>query len=94
VPFGTRVNGEQRQEGSTKDMVFSFAEYLQYLTQDITLAAGDVISGGTCHGTAMDSSEYDADGKPKPGLYLKAGDVVEIYSPMIGTLRNRIVAKN
>ena len=94
VPFGTQVNGEQRQSGSTRNMIYSFAEYLEYLSRDMTILPGDLFSGGTCEGTAMDASQYDDDGQPTSGLYLKPGDVVEISSPLIGALRNRVIAKS
>ena len=93
IPFETHVSGERRQSGSTRDMIFSFAEYISYLSRDMTLLPGDILSGGTCAGTAMDSSEYDSDGKPSPKLFAKPGDVVEVSSPLIGTLRNAVVAK-
>lgn len=93
IPFETRVNGELRQRGNTRDMIFSFAEFVEYLSRDLTLLPGDMISAGTCAGTALDSSEYDENGVPDPKLFLKPGDVVEVSSPQIGTLRNRIVAK-
>lgn len=93
IPFETHVNGELRQRGNTRDMISSFAEFLEYLSRDMTLLPGDMISAGTCAGTAMDSSEYTEQGIADPKLFLKPGDVVEVSSPLIGTLRNRVVAK-
>src|SRR5260370_19449788 len=51
----TLVNGEVRQAYNTRDMVFSFGEYLEYLSRDLTLYPGDIISGGTAPRTAADS---------------------------------------
>ena len=51
---GTLVNGECRQRFNTRDMVFTFGEYLEYLSRDFTLYPGDIISGGTAAGTAAD----------------------------------------
>lgn len=99
IGWETRVNGEVRQRGNTKDMTFSFAEYVEYMSQDMTLMPGDVISAGTTAGTAQDSSEIiqpAGDGGPAirdPKLFLKPGDTVEVSNPAIGVLRNRIVAK-
>jgi 2-keto-4-pentenoate hydratase/2-oxohepta-3-ene-1,7-dioic acid hydratase in catechol pathway len=96
IPFGTRVNGEVRQDGNTKGMIFSFDEFLEYGTRDMTFSPGDMISAGTCAGTANDSSVWDEAGKtpiPSTSKFLSTGDVVEISSPLIGTLRNRVVAK-
>jgi 2-keto-4-pentenoate hydratase/2-oxohepta-3-ene-1,7-dioic acid hydratase in catechol pathway len=94
VPFQTRVNGELRQDGNTMGMTFSFAEYFEYMTQDITLNPGDLIAAGTCKGTAMDSTpRVEGGGFSSDKLFLKPGDVVEVSSPLIGVLRNRIVPK-
>jgi acylpyruvate hydrolase len=99
ITWETRVNGELRQQGNTKDMTFSFAEYLEYLSADMTLRPGDVISAGTTAGTAQDSSELIAgtgegtQAVRDPKRFLKPGDVAEVSNPMIGVLRNRIVAK-
>jgi acylpyruvate hydrolase len=100
VIWETRVNGELRQTGNTKDMTFNFYEYLEYMSADMTLRPGDVISAGTTAGTAQDSSEIlpgpGDGGQPirDPKRFLKPGDVVEISNPVIGTLRNRIIAKS
>jgi 2-keto-4-pentenoate hydratase/2-oxohepta-3-ene-1,7-dioic acid hydratase in catechol pathway len=94
VPFQTQVNGELRQSGNTRDMTFSFAEYLEYVTRDVTFGAGDMIAAGTCRGTAMDSTaRVEGGGFASDKLFLKVGDVVEVSSPLIGTLRNFIVAR-
>ena len=88
----TYVNGDRRQHFNTRDMVFSFGEYLEYLSADLTLHPGDIVSGGTAAGTAADSSPLLPDGTSAPERYLKPGDAVEIRSPAIGTLSARIVA--
>jgi 2-keto-4-pentenoate hydratase/2-oxohepta-3-ene-1,7-dioic acid hydratase in catechol pathway len=98
ISWETRVNGEVRQQGNTKDMTFTFAEYLEYMSSDMTLLPGDVISAGTTAGTAQDSSTLlpTEEGKPpvrSPERFLKPGDVVEVSNPAMGTLRNRIVEK-
>jgi len=99
ISWETRVNGEVRQTGNTEEMTFSFGEYVEYLSADMTLRPGDVISAGTTAGTAQDSSEIlpgSGEGMAAirdPKLFLKPGDVVEISNPVIGVLRNRIVAK-
>lgn len=93
VDIETLVNGERRQRFNTRDMVFTFGEYLEHLSRDFTLYPGDIISGGTAAGTAADSSELLADGTSAPERFLKAGDLVEMNSPSIGSLRTRVVAK-
>jgi 2-keto-4-pentenoate hydratase/2-oxohepta-3-ene-1,7-dioic acid hydratase in catechol pathway len=93
IDIETLVNGECRQRFNTRDMVFSFGEYLEYLSRDFTLYPGDVISGGTAAGTAADSSELLPDNSPAPERFLKPGDHVEMKSPAIGSLRTRVVRK-
>jgi 2-keto-4-pentenoate hydratase/2-oxohepta-3-ene-1,7-dioic acid hydratase in catechol pathway len=90
----TLVNGERRQHFNTRDMVFSFGEYLEYLSRDLTLYPGDIVSGGTAAGTAMDSSPLLEDGTSAPERFLKPGDAVEIRSPAVGSLRAAVVGKN
>jgi acylpyruvate hydrolase len=91
VDVETWVNGERRQQFNTRDMIFSFGEFLQYITTDFTMYPGDIISGGTAKGTAADSSPRLPEGGSAPERFLKPGDQVEIRSPQIGTLAARIV---
>lgn len=91
VPVVTKINGQVRQDYNTNEMIFSFPEVLEYLSRDFTFVPGDIISGGTCSGTAMDATKRLPDGTRPKDLFLKVGDVVEIESPKIGTLRNRMV---
>lgn len=79
----TRVNGELRQSYHSGDMIFSHAEYIEYLSRDLTLLPGDMISGGSGPGSATDSD----------GRFLQPGDVVEVSSPGVGVLRNIVVSK-
>src|SRR5579862_3415197 len=94
IDIETLVNGQRRQFHNTRDMTFSFGEYLEYLSRDLTLYPGDLICSGTGEGTAADASPVLADGTQPPDLFLKPGDSVEVKSPAIGTLSARIVAKN
>ena len=88
----TRVNGVVRQSYNTKEMIWNFAEVLEYLSQDFTFVPGDVIAGGTSAGTAADKSRRGPDGKRPLDLFLKIGDTVEVSSSKIGALANKIVA--
>jgi len=82
VALQLRVNGELRQDGTTKDMVFRPAEIVRYLSQFMVLHPGDVINTGTPAGVALGG------GAP----YLRAGDVVELTGTGLGTQRQRIGA--
>ena len=77
-----RVNGEVRQHGFTRDMIFSIAAAIADLSRGITLLPGDVIATGTPAGVGMGRT---------PPLWLKHGDLVEAEIPPIGRLRNRIL---
>ena len=86
IDIETFVNGGRRQSFSTRDMTFSYEEYIEYLSQDLTLYPGDAIASGTGPGTAMDSSKKLDDGSISPELFLKPGDRVEVKNPILGTL--------
>jgi 2-keto-4-pentenoate hydratase/2-oxohepta-3-ene-1,7-dioic acid hydratase in catechol pathway len=90
VDVETRINGEVRQHYNTKEMIWPFGEVLEYLSRDFTFVPGDVIAGGTSAGTAADVSRRQTEGAKSPNLFLKPGDVVEVSSPQIGKLANRI----
>ncbi len=76
----TRVNGELRQNSSTRNMVFSVYEVVHRLSRVMTLEPGDVIATGTPAGVA-------AFMKPHP-KYLLPSDTVEVEIEKIGALRN------
>jgi len=78
----TRVNGELRQDDGTGSMIFGFEYLIEYISSFTTLQPGDMISTGTPTGAG---ARFD------PPKFLKPGDVVEVSSPQIGTLRNGIV---
>jgi 2-keto-4-pentenoate hydratase/2-oxohepta-3-ene-1,7-dioic acid hydratase in catechol pathway len=82
----TRVNGEVRQNSSTRNMVFSVYEVVHRLSRVMTLEPGDIIATGTPAGVA-------AFMKPHP-KYLLPGDTVEVEIEKIGTLRNMIIKEN
>ena len=72
------VNGVQRQDGDTKNMVFDVAHLVWYLSQYMVLRPGDVINTGTPAGVAL-----GLPGTP----YLRAGDTVELSIDGLGTQR-------
>ena len=76
------VNGERRQNGNTKTMIFSVAEIVRYLSQFMVLEPGDVINTGTPPGVGMGM---------KPPTYLRAGDVVELGVEGLGEQRQAFV---
>jgi len=76
-----RVNGKVVSKGNTRDMRCSVARLIEFLSQDITLEAGDLISTG-----AIGTMEY------LPEAPVKVGDVIEAEISKIGALRNTVVA--
>ncbi len=75
IQVQTRVNGELRQDGNTRDMMFDIDRILQHISQFCTLLPGDLIATGTPQGVGP----------------LNNGDVVEVFVEGIGTLRNPVV---
>jgi 2-keto-4-pentenoate hydratase/2-oxohepta-3-ene-1,7-dioic acid hydratase in catechol pathway len=83
VRLRLRVNGEQRQDASTSDMVFGVAQLIASLSSGMTLEPGDILATGTPEGVAMGRT---------PPPWLQPGDVMEAEVEGIGVLRNRVVA--
>lgn len=78
-----RLNGETLQDSNTEQMVFHAADLVSFLSTDITLQPGDVISTGTPPGVGF---------ARKPPIYLHDGDVMEVEIEKIGVLRNPVKA--
>lgn len=77
----TVVNGEEKQSGSTDDMIFSVPRLISRLSQVMTLVPGDVITTGTPSGVALHTGKK----------FLQPGDEVEITVDGIGTLKHGIM---
>jgi 2-keto-4-pentenoate hydratase/2-oxohepta-3-ene-1,7-dioic acid hydratase in catechol pathway len=75
------VNGEERQNASTTDLIFDIPALIETLSAGITLYPGDVIATGTPVGVGIGF---------KPPKYLKAGDTVRIEIDGIGVLENPV----
>lgn len=77
------VNGETRQKGSTKNMVFGVAHLVWYCSQFFIMEPGDVIITGTPAGVGLGF-------KPEP-KFLKVGDTVELGIDGLGEQRQKVV---
>jgi 2-keto-4-pentenoate hydratase/2-oxohepta-3-ene-1,7-dioic acid hydratase in catechol pathway len=77
------VNGELRQDGRTRDMIFDIPTLIETCSRGITLRPGDVIATGTPAGVGMGFS---------PPRWLCHGDVVRIEIDGIGVIENRFQA--
>ena len=80
----TTVNGEERQNDTTANIIFPFRYLISYLSTFYHLKPGDIIATGTPNGAG---ARFD------PPKYLRDGDIVEVEVPGIGKLSNRIVAE-
>jgi 2-keto-4-pentenoate hydratase/2-oxohepta-3-ene-1,7-dioic acid hydratase in catechol pathway len=75
ISVETRVNGEIRQQGNTRDFIFPLDVILRHISAVMTLLPGDLIATGT----------------PKGVGPLQAGEVVDVAVEGVGTLRNPVV---
>ena len=82
LPMTLWVNGVQMQKGNTSTMIFNAYYIVHYLSQFMTLEAGDLISTGTPPGVGLGM---------KPPQYLKAGDVVELAIEGLGRQKQTCV---
>jgi len=76
-----RVNGRERQNFNTSDMVHSVARVIEYISERITLEPGDLITTGTSLGIGIIQ---------KPPVFLNHNDVVECEILGFGSTRNTI----
>ena len=75
VTVSTQLNGETKQKGVTRDLIFPIAELLRYITAAMTLEPGDLIPTGTPAGVGP----------------MQSGDVVRVSVEGIGSLENSVV---
>lgn len=79
------VNGKVMQNGNTKTMVYQIPFLISYLSQFMTLEAGDIISTGTPPGVGLGMN---------PPQYLKSGDLVELEIEKLGKQKQKVVSDN
>lgn len=72
------VNGQRRQQGAVREMIFSLNVIITYVASVMTLEPGDVIATGTPAGVGP----------------LRAGDAVEVFIEGIGRLRNPVARED
>ena len=77
-----RLNGQTMQDSNTRQMIFTPAPPLAYISQVVTLLPGDLVFTGTPPGVGM---------ARKPPVWLKGGDVVEVEIEGLGVLRNPVI---
>ncbi len=77
VQVQTHLNGDLKQDGSTKDMVFDIPTLMAYVSSVMTLLPGDVILTGTPEGVGP----------------MEVGDEVEVSVAGLGTLTNKVAKR-
>ena len=80
----TWVNGNIRQNGTTRNMVFNVSQIIHHLSRVMTLEPGDLIATGTPAGVGFAMN---------PKCFLKDGDIVRIEIEGIGILENVVEEK-
>ena len=76
IDLWLEVNGIRRQDGATRNMIFSVAKLVAYTSCFMTLEPGDILTTGTPKGVGMGT-------KPTP-VFLKAGDRIRLGSSKLG----------
>jgi len=77
-----RIDGELRQNGNTSNFIFDLPHLIEFISRNITLEPGDVITTGTPAGVGMGMS---------PPRYLKSGQVMELEIEGLGRQASKLV---
>jgi 2-keto-4-pentenoate hydratase/2-oxohepta-3-ene-1,7-dioic acid hydratase in catechol pathway len=77
------VSGQVMQKGNTRNMIFTCAQIVSYLSHFMTLLPGDVIPTGTPSGVGLGM---------KPPRFLKPGDTMRLTVTGLGEQRQHVVA--
>jgi len=80
-----KVDGEVRQNGNSKDLIFDIPYLIEFMSRNVTLEAGDIITTGTPAGVGHGMN---------PPIYLRAGQVMELEVTGLGRQRSRLVAED
>jgi ureidoglycolate lyase len=84
LPLWLEVDGHRYQNGTTATMIFGVAHLVSYISQFMSLQAGDIISTGTPAGVGLGH-------KPQP-IYLKPGQTMRLGIAGLGEQKQRLVA--
>ncbi|KAI9143959.1 fumarylacetoacetate hydrolase family protein [Paraphysoderma sedebokerense] len=82
IRLKTNISGVEKQNESTSDMIFNVAQILEFVSQGTTVPAETLIFTGTPSGVGLGS---------KPPVYLKNGDVCDLWMEHVGLLKNEVV---
>jgi ureidoglycolate lyase/2,4-diketo-3-deoxy-L-fuconate hydrolase len=79
------VDGERRQNGNTRTMIFGVREIVSYVSRFMSLQPGDIIATGTPPGVGLGR---------KPPLFLKAGNRMRLGIDGLGEQNQLVVAES
>ncbi len=77
LKIGSKLNGEQRQDSNTNDLIFDVPFLVSFLSKIMTLNQGDIILTGT----------------PEKVGPMKPGDTIEVELEGVGSLTNPVAAR-
>ena len=77
----TKINGDTRQDSSTKNMHLKIPQIISRLSKVMTLEPGDIISTGTPKGVALGNPDFP---------FLKDGDLIEMEVEGLGAIKNTV----
>lgn len=81
LKISLKLNGQIMQNSNTKNLIFDIPYLIWFISQNITLKPGDIISTGTPPGVGVFRN---------PPIFLKHGDILETTVESIGTLINNV----
>ena len=84
VSVKSYVNGEMRQNGNTRDMIFNCAKIIAHASRYLKLQPGDLIFTGTPSGVALEQREDKR-------VWIEPGDKVDVEIEGIGVLTNTMI---
>ena len=82
INFSLDLNGERKQTGNTKDMIFNFNYLISYISQFFTLYPGHLITTGTSENTLFESDNP---------IFLKAGDKLHLKADFLGEQKYEVI---
>ena len=82
INLSLSVNGEPRQNGNTKNMIFKVSFLIAHISKYLTLKPGTIISTGTPAGTGMEQ---------KPQKFLQVGDELHLKVDHLGEQNYKII---
>jgi 2-keto-4-pentenoate hydratase/2-oxohepta-3-ene-1,7-dioic acid hydratase in catechol pathway len=85
LALSCKVDGVARQSGNTRDFIFDIPTLIEFISRNMTLEPGDIITTGTPAGVGHGMN---------PPQYLKAGQVMELEVEGLGRQRSRLVAES